>query len=66
MFLVSTWSRFAQSIEARYLIENEIVVGAAPTGDAPITSEWSTILHPDKVHRTLDVDGCSSWWLSLV
>ena len=24
-------------------VENEDVVGAAPTGDAPITSEWSTI-----------------------
>ena len=25
-------------------IENEDVIGAAPTGDAPTTSEWSTIL----------------------
>ena len=33
---------FAQSIEARCLVENEDVVGAAPTGDAPTTSEWST------------------------
>ena len=30
---------FAQYIKA----ENEDVVGAAPTGDAPTTSEWSTI-----------------------
>ena len=27
---------FAQSIEARYYIENEDVVGAAPTGDAQL------------------------------
>ena len=30
---------FAQSIEAMYQVENEDVVGAAPTGDAPTTSE---------------------------
>ena len=30
---------FAQSIEARCYVENEDVVGAAPTGDAPTTSE---------------------------
>ena len=34
---------FAQSIKAMYLVENEDVVGAAPTGDAPTTSEWLTI-----------------------
>ena len=28
---------------------NEDVAGAAPTGDAPTTSEWSTILLSDKV-----------------
>ena len=33
---------FAQSIEARCSVENEDVVGAAPTGDTPTTSEWST------------------------
>ena len=32
---------FAESLEARYLVENEDVVGAVPTGDAPTTSEWS-------------------------
>ena len=37
---------FAQSIEARCQVENEDVVGAAPTGDAPTTSELSTILLP--------------------
>ena len=30
---------FAESIEARCYVENEDVVGAAPTGDAPTTSE---------------------------
>ena len=40
---------FAQTIEARCSVENEDVVGAAPTGDAPATSEWSTILLPTKV-----------------
>ena len=30
---------FTQSIEAGYQVENEDVVGAAPTGDAPTTSE---------------------------
>ena len=34
---------FVQSIEAGCWVENEDVVGAAPTGDAPTTSEWSTI-----------------------
>ena len=34
---------FSQSIEAMCLVENEDVVGAAPTGDAPATAEWSTI-----------------------
>ena len=31
---------FAQSIEARCQFKNEDVVGSAPTGDAPIKSEW--------------------------
>ena len=34
---------FAQSNEFRCLVENEDVVEAAPAGDAPTTSEWSTI-----------------------
>ena len=29
---------FAQSIDAKYYVENEDVVGAAPTGDASTTS----------------------------
>ena len=40
---------FVQSIEARCQVENEDVVGAVPTGHAPTTSEWSTILLPAKV-----------------
>ena len=34
---------FAKYIEAKCWVENEDVAGAAPTGDAPTTSEWSTI-----------------------
>ena len=45
---------FAQSIEARCWVENEDVVGAAPTGDAPTTSEWSTILLHIKVWLILE------------
>ena len=30
-------------------VENEDVVGAAPAGDAPTASEWSTILLPTNV-----------------
>ena len=40
---------FVQYIEVRCWVENEDVVGAAPTGDAPTTSEWSTIVLPTKV-----------------
>ena len=46
---------FAQSIEARCWVENEDVIGGAPTGDAPTTSERSTILLPIKVHLMLEV-----------
>ena len=45
---------FVQSIEAGCQVENEDVVGAAPTGDAPTTSEWSTILLPTKVRLILE------------
>ena len=34
---------FVQYIEAKCYVENEDVVGAALTGAAPTTSEWSTI-----------------------
>ena len=43
------------SIEARCWVENEDVVGAAPIGDAPTTSEWSTTLLPTKVWLILEV-----------
>ena len=46
---------FAQPIEARCWVENADVVGAAPTGDAPTTSEWSTILFPAKGQLILEV-----------
>ena len=42
-------------LEASCQVENEDVVGAAPTGDAPTTSEWSTILLPTKVRLILEV-----------
>ena len=48
---------FALSIEAMCQVENEDVVGAAPTGDAPTTSEWSTILLPNKVRHISEI-----WW----
>ena len=31
-------------------VENEDLVGAGPTGDAPTTFEWSTISLPTVVH----------------
>ena len=46
---------FAQAIKTRYQVENEDVVGAAPTGDAPTTSEWWTILLSTRVHFILEV-----------
>ena len=48
---------FVHSIEVMCLVENTDVVGAAPTGDSPTTSEWSTILPPTKVRLILDI-----WW----
>ena len=44
---------FAKSLEARCQVENEDVFGAAPTADAPTTSEWTTILLPTKVRLIL-------------
>ena len=52
---------FAQSTEARRKVENEDVVGAAPTGDAPTTSEWSALLLPTKVPLILEVWRWSFW-----
>ena len=48
---------FVQSIEARCWVENDDVVGAAPTGDAPTKSEWSTMLLPTQVPLILEVLG---------
>ena len=39
----------------QYIIQNEDVVGAAPTGDAPTTSELSTILLPTKARLIPEV-----------
>ena len=44
---------FAQAIDARYQVENQDVVGA-PTGDAPTTSELSTMLLPADVRLILE------------
>ena len=55
---------FAKSIEARCSVENEDVVGAAPTGDAPTTSELSTILLPNKVRLILEVISHLPDWLN--
>ena len=46
---------FAQSIEARCQVENGDVIRAVPTGDVPMTSEWSTILFLTKEHLILKV-----------
>ena len=35
-------------------VENEDVIGAAPTGDAPTTSEWSIIWLPTKERVILE------------
>ena len=46
---------FVQFMEARCSVDNEDVVGAAPTGDAPTISEWSIISLPTKVQLILEV-----------
>ena len=43
-------------------LENEDVVWAALIGDAPTTSEWSTIILPNKVRLIFEV----WWYLKLV
>ena len=45
---------FVQYVEANGQVKNEDVVGAAPTGDAPTTSELSTIYLPTRVHLILE------------
>ena len=56
---------FVQYIKAMCLAKSEDVVGAAPIGDAPTTSEWSTIVLPT-IRRVLcyKFDGRS--WSALV
>ena len=44
----------AQSTEAKRWVDNEDVLGAAPTGDAPTTSELWTISMPTKVRLILE------------
>ena len=41
----------AQSIQSRCSVENEGVVGEAPTGYAPTTSEWWRVLVPSVCHK---------------
>ena len=58
MFLVSSYSGLFLIHLSQVLIwewRNEDAVGATPTGDAPTTSELSTILLPTKVRLILDV-----------
>ena len=42
-------------IEVRWYVENEDVVGAAPAGDTPTTSEWATNVIAAKVRLILEV-----------
>ena len=51
---VEAWVIQSQSIEARCEVDNEDAVGAAPTGDAPTTSEWSIILFSNMVRLILE------------
>ena len=53
--LVLQLSLCVQFIEARCSVGNEDVVGAAPTGDVPATSEWPTIVLASNVWLILDV-----------
>ena len=69
MFLVSSCSCLCPIHWSQ--VENKDVVGAAPTGDAPTASEWSTISLPTKVLLILEVWryiksawNTSSWWES--
>ena len=54
MFLVSSSSCLYLIHWSLVWVKYEDVVGAAPTGDAPTTSEWSTILFYTKVRRILE------------
>ena len=52
MFLIRLAVIIAQSW---YSVEHEDVFGTVLTGDAPTTSEWSTILLPTKMSFILEV-----------
>ena len=43
-------SNIRHTLVGNEIVDHSDVVGAAPTGDAPTTSEWSTILLPDIRH----------------
>ena len=66
MRLVSLCSCFVKSIEARCKVENEDVVGVAPTGDAPTTSEWSTISLPLSATYIRDLTVCINQWCYVI
>ena len=63
---------FVKSTNAICQVEGEDVVGAAPAGDAPTTSEWSTSLVPAKVllisccHRTAAVRFCGLQFINVI
>ena len=54
-FLVRLAFVLVQTILDRCYVENEDVDGAAPTGDAPTSSEWSTRSLPTTMHLILEV-----------
>ena len=67
MFLISSAVVFDQSIEARCQVEDEDVVGAAPTGVAPTTSDlYFAVYHPQHIHTqpTWTPDTLDLHWLN--
>ena len=48
---------FTQFIEASCSVDDDNIVRTSPTGNAPTTSEWSTILLPTKVRLYKIFDG---------
>ena len=47
--------------------DNEDVVGAAPTGDDPTTTEWSTILLPNEVRLVSKIWRNYRWkWIHVI
>ena len=41
--------------KSQVFVDNEDVVEVAPTGNAPVTSEWSTILLPSPMQLIFEV-----------